>query len=89
MILYVKTMRGKDHVMIMIDKISFRNLRQRSGFKQTKLAQEAGVSVQSIYRLEIGRSVSIELVNALLLVINRKLGTAYAVSDLDGVNLAN
>jgi transcriptional regulator with XRE-family HTH domain len=75
--------------MIMIDKISFRNLRQRSGFKQTKLAQEAGVSVQSIYRLEIGRSVSIELVNALLLVINRKLGTAYAVSDLDGVNLAN
>jgi len=73
--------------MIMADTISFEELRKRAGFKLTKLAREAGVSPSSIYRIEGGKKVSLELVQSVLLVINKKLDSNYTTNDLSGLNL--
>ncbi len=73
----------------MEEAISFEELRKRAGFKLTKLAREAGVSPSSIYRIEGGKKVSFELVQSVLLVINRKLDMNYTISDLSGLNLGD
>ena len=73
----------------MEEAISFEELRKRAGFKLTKLAREAGVSPSSIYRIEGGKKVSFELVQSVLLVINKKLDTNYTISDLSGLNLGD
>lgn len=75
--------------MIMADTISFEELRKRAGFKLTKLAREADVSPSSIYRIERGKKVSLELVQSVLLVINKKLDSNYTINDLSGLNLVD
>jgi transcriptional regulator with XRE-family HTH domain len=71
----------------MTDQLTFKSLRQRGGFKIAKLAREAKVSTSSIYRVEEGERVTRELVQALLFVINQKLGTNYTADDLVGIDL--
>jgi transcriptional regulator with XRE-family HTH domain len=73
----------------MAEAIPFEELRKRVGFKLTKLAREAGVSPSSIYRIEGGKKVSFELVQSVLLVINKKLDMNYTISDLSGLNLGD
>jgi DNA-binding XRE family transcriptional regulator len=73
--------------MIMADVISFKELRQKAGYKITKLAREANISPSSIYRIEDGDRVTRELVQSTLLVINTKLNTSYTVDDIRGLNL--
>lgn len=73
--------------MIMTDQVTFRELRQKAGYKIARLAREAGVSVSSIYRIEEGNRVTRELVQSALFVINKKLGTSYDADDLVGIQL--
>lgn len=73
--------------MIMADVISFKELRQKAGYKIAKLAREADISPSSIYRIEDGDRVTRELVQSTLLVINAKLNTSYTVDDIRGLNL--
>ena len=73
----------------MAETIPFEELRKRAGFKLTKLAREADISPSSIYRIEGGKKVSLELVQSVLLVINKKLDTNYTISDLSGLNFGD
>ena len=75
--------------MIMAQQISFKEIRQRAGFKIARLAREAGVSPSSIYRIEDGDRVTRELVQSVLLVLNKKMNTNYTADDLSGVNISD
>lgn len=71
----------------MLDRITFKELRIRAGFKIAKLAREADISPSSIYRIEDGEKVTRELVQSALNVINNRLHTSYTVDDITGLNL--
>jgi|GraSoi2013_115cm_1033766.scaffolds.fasta_scaffold58475_2 DNA-binding XRE family transcriptional regulator len=71
----------------MPDRITFKELRVRAGFKIAKRAREADISPSSIYRIEDGEKVTRELVQSALNVINNRLRTSYTVDDITGLNL--
>ena len=88
MLHYAKSIIGKVRVkMIMADVFSFKDLRQKAGYKIARLAREANVSPSSIYRIEGGERVTKELVQSVLLVINAKLHTNYTADDIKGLSL--
>lgn len=73
--------------MIMASVNSFRDLRQKAGYKIARLAREANVLPSSIYRIEGGERVTKELVQSVLLVINTRLHTSYTADDIKGLNI--
>lgn len=61
---------------------SMKELRMQAGYSINQVAQAAGVSSKTIYRIEDGENVSRELVQAVLNVINDRLRSSYSVDDI-------
>jgi DNA-binding XRE family transcriptional regulator len=61
---------------------SLKKLRIRAGYSINQVAQAAGVSSKTIYRIEDGENVSRELAQAVLNVINDRLITSYTVDGI-------
>ena len=61
---------------------SLKKLRMRARFSVEQVAHAAGVSPKTIYRMENGEKVSMELAQTVLNVINDLLRTSYSVDDL-------
>lgn len=64
-----------------------KKLRIQSGYSINQIAQEAGVSSRTIYRIEDGENVSRELAQTVLNVINDRLHTSYTVDDISEPNV--
>jgi predicted transcriptional regulator len=65
---------------------SLKKLRIQAGYSINQVAQAAGVSSKTIYRIENGENVSRELAQAVLNVINDRLRTSYTVDDISESN---
>jgi DNA-binding XRE family transcriptional regulator len=74
--------------MIMTAKLPFKELRIKAGFKQARLAREAGISASTLYRIENGGIVTREMVQSVLNVINNKLQSSYTIADIEGLNIS-
>jgi DNA-binding XRE family transcriptional regulator len=61
---------------------SLKKLRIQAGYSINQVAQAAGVSSKTIYRIEDGENVSRELAQAVINVINERLITSYTVDDI-------
>lgn len=64
---------------------SFASLRIRAHFTRQALAKEAGVSADTVTRMERGIGVTALKAYLVLEVLNRKLGTNLQVSEVEGL----
>ncbi len=64
------------------DKLTIDELRRMAGLKKAALAREAGVSVKTLDRIDLGLSTTEETINRLLRVLNNRLSSNYRADDI-------